>query len=1093
MPLATRSLLLLFGVLALTAVGAQAQTPDATRFTPLLPALEAPHVGEPIVMADGRTVFRCNTHPLGHERRAEVDAHIQHAVARQAILTIPVAFHVITKNDGTGDVPDQQIFDQIAVLNADFAATNFRFVLQSIDRTANTTWYNDNDEVGMKTALAVDVPTTLNIYSSGAGGFLGYAYVPGTFSNNPAVDEANIRHGVVILYSSLPGGSAAPYNLGRTATHEVGHYLGLEHTFFGGCNGNGDFVSDTPAEASAAFGCPFGRDSCPSDPGEDPIHNFMDYTDDDCMSEYTPGQSDRMDNLVATFKPSLGTAPVAADDVALDQIGTPADGATVSGTSVTPAITLRNGGTNTLTSAEIDFSVGGGNARGTRGIGGTVTWTGSLATGETETVMLPELALGLGTFTLTVTASAPNGVADEVPANNDATSTFILSNALFTETFEGGDTDWTISNDGSTSLGWDLYNGAVGPEDTPTTTAYLPNRTLNAPGTTFYYDSPAFSVPETGHVILTFSAAHAARLTSGGPTDEPFSVSARVDGGPWELIRSWTGAEFATVPAERDEFIPDAAADWREDTVDLSLLAPAHSSGGATFELRFAQTNDRGNNTYLDDLLVEGGDATVLLTGMEGWRMLAAPSPGATLDDLLGPLWTQGFPGADSPTGTTNVLGYDETTNGDFGLGYQTPANQTDPAGAGRGYYAYAYADDDNDGSPEPFPKTLTVAGGPAATPFNFPVSYTESTPVALPDDDGWNLLGNPFALAFDWDLTTREALTNALYVYDSGTGQYLTWNGTVGSLTDGVVAPFQGFWAQATAPSPSLTAPASSLVSGGTFAGRGETPPATLAFHLSASVEDLARAADFFLQFREDAVAVYDGWDAMALIAPATRAVTLAVLLPDQRALAIDARPMPEAEVMELPLDIRAASFNTDTPVTATLDWTGLDGLPENARIALIDRETGGELDLRETASYTFDIAPDAQTAADGDAPMPLRYTGDPATARFLLRVTPGSIVATEPATIAESFTLEAPYPNPFRETLAVRYVLPEATMLRLTVYDVLGREIALLHEGPRAAGHHTATLDGRGLASGLYLIRMEADGSAQRVIRTTRVLRVQ
>jgi hypothetical protein len=223
--------------------------------------------------------------------------------APQAV-TIPVRWHVIRKAaGGLGDIPDSMIVEQINVLNRAYSGTGFSFTLADVDRTTNSTWYTGcygSAEKKMKQALAIDPANNLNIYScSPSRGILGYAYFPNSFPS-----ESDYRHGVVLLDQSLPGGTAVPYNLGDTATHEVGHYLGLYHTFQGGCTGSGDSVGDTPAEASAAYGCPSGRDTC-SGGGADPIYNFMDYTDDACMVEFTANQTSRMQWMTSTYRPSL--------------------------------------------------------------------------------------------------------------------------------------------------------------------------------------------------------------------------------------------------------------------------------------------------------------------------------------------------------------------------------------------------------------------------------------------------------------------------------------------------------------------------------------------------------------------------------------------------------------------------------------------------------------------------------------------------------------------------------------------------------------------------------------------------------------------
>ncbi|HET8798429.1 MAG TPA: zinc metalloprotease [Thermoanaerobaculia bacterium] len=261
--------------------------------------------------ADAQQPGRCGTRQLSDAEIAAVEKAVARGGKGRTSAVIPVWVHVINRGAGfeNGDVPDSMIRAQMRVLDESFngrtggANTGFAFELAGITRTTNASWFDNFFDTGVeleaKTALRTGGPGTLNLYVTNASPYLGWAYFP-SILNTASAD----LDGVVVDWRSLPGGTYTIYSEGDTATHEVGHWLALYHTFDGHCGKNGDYIADTPAEQSPAFGCPAGRDTCigQAHPGLDPITNFMDYSQDSCMYEFTAGQTERMQAAWAAFR-----------------------------------------------------------------------------------------------------------------------------------------------------------------------------------------------------------------------------------------------------------------------------------------------------------------------------------------------------------------------------------------------------------------------------------------------------------------------------------------------------------------------------------------------------------------------------------------------------------------------------------------------------------------------------------------------------------------------------------------------------------------------------------------------------------------------
>ena len=498
--------------------------------------------------------------------------------------------------------------------------------------------------------------------------------------------------------------------------------------------------------------------------------------------------------------------------------------------------------------------------------------------------------------------------------------------------------------------------------------------------------------------------------------------------------------------------------------------------------------------------LYASSTASASLAGPEGWRLLASPVL-SSVQSLLSGLFTQGAAGATTSDGGPNVFGYDETIARDRDLGFTALTDLDVGTGAGRGYAVYAFEDDDptTGGVQGGFPKALSVTGlGATGSDVEFPITFTSTAEL---QEDGWNLIGNPYDASLDWDVAgwTKSGLDNTIYVYDPAAGTYTTWNGTAGSLGDGLVDDFQGFWVKAHASNPQLVAPAGARTTA--------TPPVAASTALGLAVEGTVAGQavrdELFVAFHGDALVGLDPLDAYELV-PFRSHYAALYALADGVALDISALPAGEASV-EIPLDVAAVADGAFTGGAMTLTWPDLSDLPASWRLTLADTRENTTVDLRAESGYAFSIASSnraAREVLEGKAaqetppvPTPLFDAAEgahhrSAGARFMLRIDAGASVDAEDDTPG-GFGIASVRPNPLGGRGVVVARLSEGGRARLALYDALGREAALLLDRTLPAGRHEVTLDpaALGLAAGVYVVRLQAgDRTASQTITVLR-----
>ncbi|TAF35259.1 MAG: choice-of-anchor D domain-containing protein [Cytophagales bacterium] len=585
-----------------------------------------------------------------------------------AVYTIPVVFHIVHNGEavGTGrNIPYVQVTDQIAVLNEDFrrivgtagfnanpvgADSRIEFCLarrrpdgspfpggedgvNRINRTTagftappHTTGYIDATIKPWTSAVAGS-PTRgyatsdyLNIWICQiSGGILGYAQFPQTnMTGMPCTPQTVATDGVVFGFnyigditknSTAQLVAGAPYNRGRTATHEVGHWLGLRHIWGDEnlCNAD-DFCADTPMAGPANFGCPVGANTCAAFPGNDQIENYMDYSDDACMNIFTIDQKARMRAVLEnsprrkSLLQSTVCIPPFPNDAAITEVLAPSG--MICGTSITPQVTLKNFGTATLTSATINYQLDGGAIL-------TFAWSGSLAVGASTNQLLPVMAgLTDGAHTFRAFSTLPNGVADPNTTMDESQNNFYTGGFTipYTETF---------TSETFPPPYWGLINGGQCPTWGSTNVTQISGTTGQAAGEyNFTYNpgigdvdeliTPVINLPAgSTAVALRFDVAHRAYDAA---TNERLRVQISTDCGatyPSTVYDLTSNTGLATGAALTTLFYPTAAANWRTEVIDISAFASTCASAvDRNIRLKFLLTNAFGNNVYIDNVRI---------------------------------------------------------------------------------------------------------------------------------------------------------------------------------------------------------------------------------------------------------------------------------------------------------------------------------------------------------------------------------------------------------------------------------------------------------------------------------------------------------
>ena len=558
-------------------------------------------------------------------------------------LQIPVVVHVVhLASDnliGVGsNIPVEQILSQIEVLNQDYSrqnpdvsntpdifepvasSPNIEFVLarqdpfglptSGITRTVtNIPVFGQFNSGALKSLVFWPSEFYLNIWVAPlANGLLGFAAFP--VSELPGLEDAEddpFMDGVVIDFrafgsnrnNSFPAISDPRFSFGRTATHEIGHFLGLRHVDGdGGCNVD-DFCGDTPLSGSPSFSCPLGKSTCGS---LDMIQNYLDLSDDDCMNLFTVCQVDRMHTVLENSprRASLLTSPALLfpedilNDLALVDVQSPRLFDCVG--PIDPVIEIMNTGQDPITAATIRVLLDN-EILLEEGFNLNLNTLESALLEFSLTNIIQE---GIRNFTFEVLTV--NNSVDQNPFNNNLERSAFLApieEESFFSIFEDPiDEDFRVENPDA-NITWELNQASGNGVFNQAYRIRLENY-IGAEGAEDRLLSPVFDLTQMNSPQLAFRVAYGTAFSG---ASDALTVAVSTDcGETFDLINTLyqaSGDQLVTTTNSSFPFIPFDKSQWRRVIIDLNEFA-----NQTNVQFAFISLNDAGNSIYLDDIEV---------------------------------------------------------------------------------------------------------------------------------------------------------------------------------------------------------------------------------------------------------------------------------------------------------------------------------------------------------------------------------------------------------------------------------------------------------------------------------------------------------